>query len=277
MISSANLTGVGESVFQDEPQTTHTSSTETANNNPEPVAGHDRDGDRGGILDAPGSGSELEGFPGSADSADGDALNETKDNDSGNSIPDPADSRNLDPIQSESRSEGRRQRNLDAARRHGPTDRTGQIEAGITVETVTPAIQQGSEINSDSLLSAERKLWRLEKYADRHGSTRVRRVLRFVGGKPPKIELGKVTDGLSEALSQRPGRGRWSQSRADADAYRLLAYAVAERFERAKAGRSGDEVLSGGRSITDRSDERICLPDPSDSALWPEVSSVQVM
>lgn len=156
--------------------------------------------------------------------------------------------------------------------------RPSQIPEPIRFEILEPEEGQipepGEEINTEDLLSADRQLWRLETYADRHKTTRCRRVLRFVSGKPPQVELGKVTDEIAEDLKQRRGRGRWAASRVEAEDCRLLAYAVAEHHQRAKAGRRRNQVLQDGRRDADRAVGRMGVSEAPDSTQRPDVPNL---
>lgn len=162
----------------------------------------------------------------------------------------------------------------EPVRESGPS----QIPEPIRFEILEPEEGQipepGEEINTEDLLSADRQLWRLETYADRHKTTRCRRVLRFVSGKPPQVELGKVTDEIAEDLKQRRGRGRWAASRVEAEDCRLLAYAVAEHHQRAKAGRRRNQVLQDGRRDADRTVGRVGMSGAPDTAQRPDVPNL---
>lgn len=108
-------------------------------------------------------------------------------------------------------------------------------------ENAEPPEEDGEwkEANAEDVFDKNRQLWNLTTYKDRHGKTRARRVLRFVT-KPPKIELGVIKPDIADELTGRRGKGRWKQSRTEADSLRLLAVAVAEHYRRLKAvGGSG--------------------------------------
>jgi hypothetical protein len=91
--------------------------------------------------------------------------------------------------------------------------------------------QLGELLDAGTILEDNRRLWRIETYADRHGKRRARRVLRFVTRPEPKIELGQINEATARELEDRPGRGRWRDSRVEADELRCIALNVAERFK----------------------------------------------
>ena len=144
-----------------------------------------------------------------------------------------------------------------------------EVQAATSAEEIPePEI----EINSDDFLSKDRRLWNLEIYKDRHGKYRAKRVLRFVT-KPPKIELGKVTEEISEELKGRRGKGRWKLSREEAEEFRSHAELVAESIRRDKGQRSNGQAGGSARRNQDNSSESPLLPEAQDSAQWDGVSS----
>jgi hypothetical protein len=77
-----------------------------------------------------------------------------------------------------------------------------------------------------------------------------KRTVRFVRRRTGR-NIGEVTPELAEALSRRPGKGRTTEARAEAERNRLLAESLAKRLRRTKAsgrrasarkGRSGRQA-----------------------------------
>jgi len=133
--------------------------------------------------------------------------------------------------------------------------------------------QYGLEIDED-ILSANARLWRLESYADRHGKVRARRVLRFVPRPEPKRELGQVDAQLADELKARPGRGRWRDSRDEAEQFRRIAHDVAVAFRRDKRLRREGSVLHrlerGDYPPSGYGD----MQNPQTDTQWPDVPNV---
>jgi len=86
------------------------------------------------------------------------------------------------------------------------------------------------EIKQEDADDNDPRLWRLDAYHDRHGKVRVRKVLRFVPKPEVKIELGVMTDELAAQMKNRPGRGRWGESRLEAQALRLAAIGITDKL-----------------------------------------------
>jgi hypothetical protein len=93
------------------------------------------------------------------------------------------------------------------------------------------------------------QLWRLEAYNEKKtGRTVVKRALRFVPeDRRVTKNIGEITPELKEALDGRPGKGRTTEARAEADRNRLLALSLAERHGRIKTGRGRNGSKRGGR------------------------------
>jgi hypothetical protein len=150
------------------------------------------------------------------------------------------------------------------------TEPPPQITEPADFEFTEPDAELGREINADVALSADRRLWNLETYEDRHGKRRIRRSLRFVT-KPCRIELGKVTADFDRQLGERPGRGRWRSSRAESELFRQLAHDVAKSVERDKKRRRKRKAVSKKRRGGNTPNRGRFLPAPSDHSQWDDV------
>jgi hypothetical protein len=91
-----------------------------------------------------------------------------------------------------------------------------------------------SDQETKTLNTSDTKLWRLETYKDRHGKVRVRKVLRFVPKPGVAVEMGAITDELAAEIEKQRGRGRWRESRIEAQTLRIEAIAIADivKFDR---------------------------------------------
>ena len=105
-------------------------------------------------------------------------------------------------------------------------------------------------LDAGAAFNYEAQLFRLETYKDKYGRTICKRVVRFLRNRTGR-NIGEVTPELSAALSRRPGKGRTTEARAEAERNRLLAESLAKRLRRAKAsgrrasarkGRSGQQA-----------------------------------
>lgn len=131
----------------------------------------------------------------------------------------------------------------------------------------------GQEINTNQALAPERRLWNLETYGDRHGKRRLRRSLRFVK-KPCRVELGQVTSEFELELKSRPGRGRWTASRTDAELFKRFAQSVAKSVERDKRAGRKRSAVSKKRRTGGAAGGGEPVPPPPTNARWPEVPDV---
>ena len=140
-----------------------------------------------------------------------------------------------------------------------------------TAEIPEPeAAESEIEINADEVFSKDYRLWNLETYKDRHGKHRAKRVLRFVS-KPPKIEIGKITEEIAEELRSRRGKGRWKLSRDEAEEYRGNAELVAESIRRDKGQRDAGSDSRDADRNQDYVDGDSLLPETPDAIQWGEM------
>jgi len=119
----------------------------------------------------------------------------------------------------------------------------------------TPSANTRQAINPDAAFNYEAQLLRLETYKDRYGRTICKRTVRFVRRRTGR-NIGEVTPELAEALKQRPGKGRTTEARAEAERNRLLAESLAKRLRGTKAGRRKAAARKGrsGRPAGNLSD-----------------------
>jgi hypothetical protein len=121
-------------------------------------------------------------------------------------------------------------------------------------------------LDAGAAFNYESQLLRLETYKDKHGRTICKRVVRFVRNRTGR-NIGEITPELAAALSRRPGKGRTTEARAEAERNRLLAESLAKRLRRAKA--SGRRA-SARKGRSGRQARR--HPDAFGSELLPDVS-----
>lgn len=154
------------------------------------------------------------------------------------------------------------------------TEPVRQFTEPSSVQFTEPDPELGQELDASTALSADRRLWNLETYGDRHGKRRLRRSLRFVRGTPERIELGKVTQAFSDELNARPGRGRWANSRAESELYRPVAESIAESARRAKRQRRKSKNVSQTRRNGSSARRRKPVSEPPTNAQWDDMPSL---
>jgi hypothetical protein len=132
--------------------------------------------------------------------------------------------------------------------------------------TLDSAPNTRQALDAGAAFNYEATLFRLETYKDKYGRTICKRTVRFVRRRTGR-NVGEVTPELAEALSRRPGKGRTSEARAEAERNRLLAESLAKRLRRAKTGRSRN---AAGKTQSGRQAGH--LPDAFGSELLPDVS-----
>ena len=124
------------------------------------------------------------------------------------------------------------------------------LKTGSDVHLKTAPSNTRQTLSTDAAFNYESQLFRLETYKDKYGRTICKRVVRFVRTRTGR-NIGPITAELAEALSRRPGKGRTTEARAEADRNRLLAESLAERLRRTQAsgrrasarkGRSGRQA-----------------------------------